>query len=68
MFKDLKFAHTREDPNVEIRTLESISRQRKLVGDTKPLRVVLICSGGCTVLSLLANSFLHGKLQLSVVG
>lgn len=58
MFQGLKFAHTREDPNVEIRTIQSIY--------TEPLRIALICSGGCTILSLLA-SLPFTKCQFHIV-
>lgn len=50
MFTSLKFAHTREDPLVERKVIQSLQQ----IFPEKTLQIALICSGGCTILDLLA--------------
>ena len=50
MFQGLRFASTREDPKVELNAISELQR----IFPNK-LSVALICSGGCTLLTLLGN-------------
>jgi S-adenosylmethionine-diacylglycerol 3-amino-3-carboxypropyl transferase len=60
----LKFAHTREDPAVELLALDlvrAVSRHSDCPG---PLKIAVIASGGCTALTLLTLPF---PIELHIV-
>jgi S-adenosylmethionine-diacylglycerol 3-amino-3-carboxypropyl transferase len=48
---DLGFSQVREDPTIELRIIKQLAQTQN-----HPLRLLLIASGGCTVLSLLTCS------------
>lgn len=47
---ELAFSQVREDPEIELKIVEKLAEKQGL-----GLRVLLVASGGCTALSLLAN-------------
>ncbi|MCD8485719.1 MAG: BtaA family protein [Desertifilum sp.] len=47
---ELAFSQTREDPEIELQVIERLAAKTH-----RPLRVLLIASGGCTALSLLVH-------------
>jgi S-adenosylmethionine-diacylglycerol 3-amino-3-carboxypropyl transferase len=47
---ELFYAHTREDPMLELELVERLARERG-----RPLRVAVVASGGCTALTLLSS-------------
>jgi S-adenosylmethionine-diacylglycerol 3-amino-3-carboxypropyl transferase len=46
---DIAFSQVREDPTIELRIIKQLAKTQN-----HPLRILLIASGGCTVLSLLS--------------
>ncbi|AFZ01243.1 DUF3419 family protein [Calothrix sp. PCC 6303] len=48
---DIAFSQVREDPTIEMRVIKQLAQTQN-----HPLRLLLIASGGCTVLSLLSIS------------
>ena len=46
---EIAFSQVREDPNIEQRVVQHLAKRQE-----RPLRVLLVASGGCTALSLLA--------------
>ena len=46
---EIAFSQVREDPNIEQRVVQHLAQRQN-----RPLRVLLVASGGCTALSLLA--------------
>lgn len=49
IISEIAFSQVREDPRIELRVIQELAKQQK------PLRVLLVASGGCTALSLLTN-------------
>ena len=49
-FSEIAFSQAREDPRIELRVIEQLKERQG-----HPLRVLLVASGGCTALSLLAS-------------
>lgn len=47
---EIAFSQVREDPAIELRIVQQLAEQQR-----HPLRVLLVASGGCTALSLLAS-------------
>ncbi|MEP0833323.1 BtaA family protein [Microcoleus sp. AS-A8] len=50
-FSEIAFSQVREDPKIELRVIEQLQERQG-----HPLRVLLVASGGCMALSLLASS------------
>ncbi len=48
---DIAFSQVREDPTIEMRVIKQLAQTQK-----HPLQLLLIASGGCTILSLLSLS------------
>lgn len=46
---DISFSQVREDPTIELRVIKQLAQTQN-----HPLRILIIASGGCTVLSLLS--------------
>jgi S-adenosylmethionine-diacylglycerol 3-amino-3-carboxypropyl transferase len=50
---ELAFSQVREDPHIELQVIKKLAQQGH------PLRILLIASGGCGALSLLANPYVE---------
>jgi S-adenosylmethionine-diacylglycerol 3-amino-3-carboxypropyl transferase len=48
---DISFSQVREDPTIELRVIQQLAQTQN-----HPLRILIIASGGCTVLSLLSEA------------
>ncbi|MFN5398380.1 MAG: DUF3419 family protein, partial [Pseudanabaena sp.] len=46
---EIAFSQVREDPRIELRVIQELAKHQR------PLRILLVASGGCTALSLLTS-------------